>query len=99
MTESDEKGLYSPAADEQLDRLATGPDAALYEAVLSAIDRILDYPEIERGRSPGLRDAAGEPILSTVVMFEADPRWFVFWKLIPQGPVILGIAALPSAAL
>lgn len=91
-------GLYAPLAEEQLDALAVGLDEALYNAVLDAIDHILDLPEDAKSKSPPLRDNEGRTILSTVVMYEADPRWFVFWRLDAVGPVILGVAPLPPAS-
>lgn len=90
-----EEDLYSPEAEEQLDHLAHGPDADLYNAVLDAIDHVLDETPTARMTSPPLRDAAGRPIRATVVMYERDPRWFVFWAEPSYGPVILGVGALP----
>lgn len=87
--------LYSPEADEQLDALAAGPDAALYNAVLDAIDHVLDGVEDARATSPPLRDAVGRPICATVVMYEGDPRWFVFWSDASGEPVVLGVGTLP----
>jgi hypothetical protein len=88
--------LYSAAADDQLEALAAGPDPDLYNAVLDAIDRVLDDTETARVTSPPLRDAAGRPILATVVMYERDPRWFVFWSDASGELVILGVAPLPT---
>lgn len=88
--------LYSPEAEEQLDVLAAGPDAELYNAVLDAIDRILDDTDAARATCPPLRDGAGRPILATVVMDERDPRWFVFWSDASGEPVLLGVAPLPT---
>jgi hypothetical protein len=88
--------LYSPEAEEQLDALAGGPDAELYNAVLDAIDRVLDDSDGARAISPPLRDGAGRPIFATVVMYERDPCWFVFWSSSSGEPVILGVAPLPS---
>lgn len=88
--------LYSPEADAQLDALAAGPDPDLYNAVLDAIDHILDRTDTARVTSPPLRDAAGRAILATVVMHERDPRWFVFWSDTSGVPVILGVGALPT---
>jgi len=87
--------LYSRLAETQLDELEHGPDPELYNAVLDAIEAVLDQTDTARARSPGLRDAAGRPLFSTVVMHDADPRWFVFWKDAAAGPVILGVAPLP----
>lgn len=97
MSRPDEEALYAPAAEQQLDALHVGPDEGLYNAVLDAIDHILDLPDDARAKSPPLRDNEGRTILSTVVMHEAVPRWFVFWRLGASGPVILGVAALPQA--
>lgn len=88
--------LYSPEADEQLDALAAAPDPDLYNAVLAAIDHVLDDTEAARVTSPPLRDAAGRTILATVVMYERDPRWFVFWSDASGEPVILGVGPLPT---
>ena len=96
MSQSDEDALYAPAAEQQLDALQVGPDERLYNAVLDAIDHILDLSDDAKAKSPPLRDNEGRTILSTVVMHEADPRWFVFWRLGASGPVILGVAALPE---
>ena len=96
MSQSDEDGLYTPLAEQQLDALQVGPDELLYNAVLDAIDHILDLTEDARAKSPPLRDNEGRTLLSTVVMHEADPRWFVFWRLDDAGPVILGVAPLPQ---
>ena len=87
--------LYTPEADAQLDHLAVGPDSLLYNALLDAIDHILDRTDSARDLSPPLRDARGNTILATVGMFEKDPRWFVFWALRQDGPVILGVGPLP----
>lgn len=87
--------LYAPLAQQQLDALERGPDAELYNAVLDAVEVVLDQTDAARARSPGLRDADGKVLFSTVVMYEADPRWFVFWKETAAGPVILGVASLP----
>ena len=87
--------LYSRAAEEQLDALAGGPDAELYNAVLDAIDRVLDDTEAARLMSPPLRDAEGRRIHATVAMHERDSRWFVFWSDALGEPVILGVAPLP----
>ena len=95
MSQSEEDALYSPVAEQQLDALQIGADELLYNAVLDAIDHILDLTADARAKSPPLRDNEGRTILSTVVMYEADPRWFVFWRLGGSGPVILGIAPLP----
>lgn len=92
MTDGD---LYSPEAEAQLDALEAGPDEALYNAILDAIERVLDFPDLERGKSPGLRDSAGRPLFSTVVMYERDPRWFVFWNASDGVIRILGVGALP----
>lgn len=86
---------YTPAAEQQLDDLAGAPDAALYDAVLDAIDRVLDETEHARSASPPMTDAAGKRVLATVVLYEKDPRWFVFWAQRPAGAVILGVGALP----
>ena len=88
--------LYTPEADQQLDELAAGPDAGLYDAVLDTIDRILDHTEASRVLSPPLRDSAGRTVLATPVMYETDPRWFVFWTAPDSVPVIRGVGALPS---
>ena len=93
----DGEALYAPLAEEQLDALQVGPDELLYNAVLDAIDQILDLTDDAQAKSPPLRDSEGRTILSTVVMYEADPRWFVFWRLGGSGPVILGIAPLPPS--
>lgn len=93
---SDPQDLYSPEADAQLDDLATGPDARLYNAILDAIDHVLDDTAGARAKSPPLRDSKGRPILATVVMYERDPRWFVFWSETQGDPVILGVGALPE---
>ena len=93
---SESEDLYSSEAEEQLDELAAGPDAELYNAVLDAIDHVLDDAADARVKSPPLRDAAGRPIWATVVMYERDPRWFVFWSDASGDPVILGVAALPA---
>ena len=90
------EALYSPEAEEQLDQLAAGPDAELYNTVLDAIDHVLDSTDEARAVSPPVRDAAGRPIRTTVVMFERDPRWFVFWSDASGEPVILGAGALPA---
>ena len=76
MSQREDEALYSPVADKQLDVLQVGPDELLYNAVLDAIDHILDLTEDARAKSPPLRDNQGRTILSTVVMYEADPRWF-----------------------
>ena len=89
------EGLYSPEAARQLGALAAGPDVELWDAVVDAVDAILDDTERQRALSPGLRDARGKPILATVVMYERDPRWFVFWGVREGEPVILGVGALP----
>lgn len=96
MSQPDEDALYAPVAEQQLDALQVGPDELLYNAVLDAIDHILDLPDDARAKSPPLRDNDGRTILSTVVMYEADPCWFVFWRLGDAGPVILGVAPLPQ---
>ena len=96
MNQPDEDALYTPLAEKQLDALQVGPDEHLYNAVLDAIDHILDLTDDARAKSPPLRDNEGRTILSTVVMYEADPRWFVFWRLAASGPVILGVAPLPQ---
>lgn len=93
---SQEPSLYAPEADEQLDALQVGPDEDLYNAVLDAIDFVLDHTEDARVVSPPLRDSAGKQVLATVVMYELDPRWFVFWDLRVAGVVILGVGALPD---
>lgn len=92
------EGLYSPAAARQLDELAAGDDVALWDAVVDALNAILDHPERQRDLSPGLRDAQGRPLLATIVMHERDPRWFVFWNVRDGQPVILGVGALPLLA-
>lgn len=97
MSQPDEDALYAPLAEKQLDALQVGPDEHLYNAVPDAVDCILDFPDVAKTRSPPLRDNEGRTILSTVVMYEADPRWFVFWRLGPSGPVILGVAPLPHS--
>lgn len=96
MSEHEETALYTPLAEEQLDALEVGPDEALFNAVLDAIDQILDFPDVAKAKSPPLRDNAGSTIFSTVVMYETDPRWLVFWRLGTAGPVILGVAPLPQ---
>jgi hypothetical protein len=93
---SDEGALYAPVAEQQLDALQVDPDELLYNAVLDAIDHILDLADDARAKSPPLRDNEGRTILSTVVMYEADPRWFVFWRMGDTDPVILGVAPLPQ---
>jgi len=93
---SDSSELYAPEAEDQLDALAVGPDEELYDAVLDAIDHVLDRTDQARIASPALRDAMGKPLLATVVMYERDPRWFVFWDERPAGVVILGVGALPA---
>lgn len=90
-----DESLYSPEADEQLDALQAGPDADLYNAVLDAIDHVLHRTDRARAASPPLRDAQGRPLLATVVTYELDPRWFVFWAERPA-VVILGIGVLPT---
>jgi hypothetical protein len=93
---SEGSDLYSPESDKQLDALQTGADEALYNAVLDAIDQVLDSTEQARQASPPLRDANGKPLYATVVMYERDPRWFVFWGERDVGVVILGVASLPT---
>lgn len=93
---TEESSLYSPEADEQLDALQVGPDAGLYNAVLAAIDHVLDHTDNARIASPPLRDAHGEPIRATVVTYELEPRWFVFWAERPAGLVVLGVGELPA---
>jgi hypothetical protein len=92
---NDPSELYAPEADEQLDALAAGSDEELYDAVLDAIDHVLDRTDQARMASPSMRDAKGKPVLATVVMYERDPRWFVFWDERAAGVVILGVGALP----
>jgi hypothetical protein len=92
----DAEDLYSPEADDQLDEIAAGDDVALYNAVLDAIDHVLDNTDAARTTSPPLRDAHGSAIRATVVMYENDPRWFVFWAVRAAGPVILGVGPLPA---
>jgi len=89
-------GLYSPLAEQQLDELQAGADADLYTAVLDCIDGILDDPQDCRQKAPPLQDANGRALLSTVGMHETDPRWFVFWRLGPYGPIMLGAGPLPE---
>ncbi len=88
--------LYSPEAARQLDALAAGPDTELWDAVVDALDAVLDHTERQRSLSPALRDAAGRPLFATVVMYERDPRWFVFWNVRDGAPVILGVGILPT---
>lgn len=93
---AEESSLYTPEAEEQLDVLQVGPDAGLYNAVLDAIDHVLDHTDKARVASPPLRDANGEAIRATVVTYELQPRWFVFWVERPAGVVILGVGQLPA---
>lgn len=96
MTEPSPEDLYTPEADAQLDDLAAARDEALYNTVLEAIEFVLDNTDRARSLSPALRDATGQQVLATPVMYEADPRWFVFWAARPAGPVILGVHHLPA---
>jgi hypothetical protein len=93
---TEESSLYSPEAEEQLDALQVGSDAGLYNAVLDAIDHVLDHTDEARVASPPLRDAEGRPIRATVVTYELQPRWFVFWAERPAGVVVLGVGELPA---
>jgi len=88
--------LYSPDAEDQLDDLEVNAPADLYNAILECIKHILDNADSARQKSPPLRDANGRAVLGTVVMYDKDPRWFVFWRLGPKGPVILGVGPLPD---
>lgn len=92
----DAEDLYSPEADEQLDGLEATAPVDLYNEILACIKHILDTPETARRKAPPLQDAEGRAVLSTVVMYDKDPRWFVFWRIGPSGPVILGIGPLPD---
>lgn len=98
MSGGDGSELYTPEAEDQLDALQAGPDGDLYEAVLTTIEHVLDSTDTARALSPPLRDGAGRPVFGTVVMYEADPRWYVFWGDRPAGVVILGVGALPRFA-
>lgn len=91
-----QQDLYAPEAEAQLDELQAGEDAELYNAVLDAIEHVLDNAESARAASPPLRDTKGRPIWATVVMYQRDPRWFVFWSDSHAEPVIRGIGALPE---
>lgn len=86
--------LYTPEAEAQLDELQLSGDPELYNAILDAIDHVLDNTGQARMTSPPLRDSQGKPILGTVVMYDRDPRWFVFWAERPIGVVILGAGPL-----
>ncbi len=91
----DKDDLYTPLADPQLDELAGTAPEALYKAVLDALDHVLDATEQARLQAPPLQDAEGRAVLSTVVRYDKDPRWFDFWRIGAEGPVILGIGPLP----
>ena len=93
---TEDPSLYSPEAEEHLDALEVGPDAELYNAVLAAIEYVLDHTDQARMASPPLRDAQGKPVLATVVTYELDPRWFAFWVERPVGVVVLGVGELPA---
>lgn len=92
----DDGGLYTLLADRQLDDLYDDAPVDLYNAVVDCIDYILDEPAAAREKAPPLQDADGRALLSTVVMYEKDPRWFVFWRMRSEGPVIVGIGPLPA---
>lgn len=87
--------LYSPQAEQALDALQVGPEEDLYNAVLEAIDHILDHPQAARAVSPGLRDLRGEIVFGTAVMYPSDPRWHIIWNLRGAEPYILGVGPLP----
>lgn len=87
--------LYSDQAAQALDALQVGPDEGLYNAVLDAIDYVLDHPQAAREVSPGLRDLRGETVFGTAVMYPSDPRWHIIWNLRGAEPYILGVGPLP----
>lgn len=60
---------------------------------------LLDNPDAARLNSPPLQDGQGRAILSTVIRYDKNPRWFVFWRLGSSGPVILGISPATGPAL
>jgi hypothetical protein len=94
---TDDSGdLYSPEAEEQLDELEAQAPVDLYNAVVDCINHILEDPSSARRKAPPLQDAQGRAVLSTVVMYDKNPRWFVFWRLGAAGPVILGVNPLPD---
>lgn len=88
--------LYTPLADEQLDDLHDNEPADLYNAVIDCLEYIDNQTDVARQKAPPLQDAAGRAMLSMVVMYPKDPRWFLFWRLEGIEPVVLGVGPLPE---
>lgn len=84
------KGAYSRVADEQLDALEAGTDAALYNAVLDACELVFRLPAEAQARSTAITTAEGIRLRLPVAGF---PPYKVFWTT--DGPRIEAVFPHP----
>lgn len=83
-------GDYSEVADTQLDALASGPDADLYNAVLDACELIFIAPDLAQARSTAIATALGVRLRLAVA---GHPPYKVFWT--SEGPRIEAVFPHP----
>jgi hypothetical protein len=87
MTATDD---YSEVADRQLDVLESGPDAALYNAVLDACDLVFRLSAQARARSTAITTREGPRLRLPVA---GHPPYKVFWST--DGPRIEAVFPHP----
>ena len=69
-------GDYSEVADAQLDKLAQGPDAELYDAVLAACELVFAAPAVAQSYSAAVTTASG---IVPRLPVAGHPPYKVFW--------------------
>ena len=87
MSEDDE---YSRVADEQLDALAEGPDADLYDAVLDACELVFRLPARAQSMSTAITTKQGTRLRLAVA---GHHPYKVFWS--SDGPRIEAVFPHP----
>ena len=87
MSEDDE---YSQVADEQLDALAEGPDADLYDAVLDACELVFRLPARAQSMSTAITTEQGTRLRLPVA---GHHPYKVFWS--SEGPRIEAVFPHP----
>jgi hypothetical protein len=84
------KGAYSQVADEQLDALEAGPDAALYNAVLDACELIFRFPGKAQALSTAITTRDGVRLRYPVL---GHPPYKVLWT--SDGPRVEAVFPHP----
>lgn len=85
-----EEDGYSQVADEQLDALAEGPDAGLYDAVLEACDLIFRIPSRAQSVSTSITTEQGTRLRLAV---PGHHPYKVFWS--SDGPRVEAVFPHP----